>query len=143
MSDHRPASPADLVQFVARVAHTMDSDPDVSRFAELVAPDATLDFATGDDSGTVTSSLRGRDAIAEWASARRAGGFQGPGSGTRHSVTTTLVVSSTGTRARLLSYFCFYATSDTGPELKAVGSYSDEVVLRDGHLLLAARTVTV
>ena len=61
---------------------------------------------------------------------RRASGLQGPGTESRHVLTTIAVDVESDDRATARSYFMFFGSTSTTPTLRTMGQYDD--VLREG-----------
>jgi hypothetical protein len=68
--------------------------------------------------------VKGRDNLIASSKARRASGAVGPGSKTRHVVTTTSVQVSGG-MATSTSYVVFYSTEGAAPVVKGLLVYND------------------
>ncbi len=117
---------------LARVAQLAD-EGDLDDYLQLFTEDASW-------GGTGFPTRRGRAALREGAEERRASGLAGPGSLTRHAVSTS-VVEVAGDRARARSLFHFYGATDGVPELRMIGVWEDELV-RDGSAWkIAARSI--
>jgi hypothetical protein len=84
----------------------------------------------------------GRDAIVEAAKGRRAAGVTGPGSGTRHIVTTT-AVEVDGSTARSVSYWQFLGGISGTPVLKLTGVYRDTFRQTGAGWVFAERVSTI
>lgn len=71
----------------------------------------------------------GRQAIVAAGAERRAAGIAGPGSKTRHLVSTVSVdVAVDGDHAVAESYWQFYVATDATPALQSMGHYRDTFV---------------
>ncbi len=116
---------------IAALSRTADG-PDVDAYVALFAPDASWELP-----GTVR---RGHDDIRAGSLERRAAGEVGPGSGTRH-VTTTTVVTLDGDRAAAASTWLFLEDTTGTPTVARVGTYDDELVRHEGRWLLARRVI--
>jgi ketosteroid isomerase-like protein len=117
---------------VAALARTADGD-DVDAYLALFAPDATWELPEG--------TRRGHDELRAASLERRAAGTIGPGSHTRH-VVTTVVVHVDGDRATAESTWMFLADTTTAPRIARVGTYADEFRRHGHHWLLVHRTIT-
>ena len=100
---------------ITRMAHTVDRGA-VKDYAPMLAPDARWVMPTGDPAV-------GPEAIMDGVRARRAAGSAGPGSATRHMITTT-TVDVEGDSARAWSYW-IYLTAGVDPKVLMNGLYSD------------------
>src|SRR3954470_15524396 len=100
---------------VARLARNADV-ADIDTYMSSFAPDAEWNMP-----GNLT---RGHDQIRAGLVARRETGMVGPGSRTRHMV-STITVSIEGDQATSESYFQYFAETDTNPTLKLMGAYQD------------------
>jgi uncharacterized protein (TIGR02246 family) len=67
---------------------------------------------------------KGRKEIVAAGAERRAAGVTGPGSHSRH-VVTTVAVTVDGDEAVARSYWQFYTDTDTAPALRSMGKYRD------------------
>jgi hypothetical protein len=74
--------------------------------------------------------------------ARRDAGETGPGSATRHLV-STIAVDVDGDAARATSYFQFVGQTTTTPQLRLVGQYNDQFIRTDEGWLLDQRRITL
>jgi 3-phenylpropionate/cinnamic acid dioxygenase small subunit len=70
----------------------------------------------------------GRPAIRAAANSRREAGLGGPGSHSRHIITTQVVHVDGSDDARTESNFLFYVNIDAEPTLRLIGRYHDTVV---------------
>lgn len=100
---------------ITRMAHIVDRGA-VEDYAPLLAADARWIMPTGDPAV-------GPEAIMDGVRARRAAGTAGPGSGTRHMITTTCVEVD-GDSAQSWSYW-IYLTAGLEPRLLMNGLYTD------------------
>lgn len=119
---------------IARMAHAADSG-DIADYAKMTVPDAYWQLPSGDP-------LIGHAAILEGAQARRASGTVGPGSGTRHMITTTWVEVD-GDTARARSHWMFVANTPSGPVLQLAGSYADSFRRTDAGWLFTRRIASL
>src|SRR5207248_5233704 len=100
---------------VARVAQCADG-PDIDAYVALFTPDAIWDMPG--------APRRGHTEIRSGAEERRAAGQTGPGSNTRH-VVSTLAVTIHENEALADSVWQFYADTNTSPRLQLMGMYHD------------------
>jgi len=117
---------------VARVAQYADG-PDVDAYVALFTADAVWDMPG--------APRRGQDEIRAGSEERRAAGTIGPGSNTRH-VVSTIAVTIDGDQAVADSVWQFYADTASAPRLQLMGTYRDQCVRTDGKWKLAHRTIT-
>ena len=68
--------------------------------------------------------------------------MQGPGTATRHVLTTTAIFVESDDRATARSYFMFYGDTASQPVLRNMGQYDDVLVRRERGWQLAHRTIT-
>lgn len=127
---------------LGRVAQLSDG-PDPAAYALQFTEDAIWDSPANPAVGKPPESRRGRAAIEEGARARRERGLQGPGSATRHVVTTVSVAIVDETTARAVSYWMFYASTDSSPILTSMGRYDDELRLEAGAWRISRRSITL
>jgi len=118
---------------VARVAQYADG-PEVDAYVALFTPDAVWDMPG--------APRRGHAEIRAGSEERRAAGQIGPGSDTRH-VVSTLAVRVHEDHAVADSVWQFYVDTASAPRLQLMGTYHDELV-RVGHeWKLAHRQITI
>ena len=118
---------------VARVAQYADG-PEVDAYVALFTPDAVWDMPG--------APRRGHAAIRAGSEERRAAGQIGPGSNTRH-VVSTVAVRIHEDHAVADSVWQFYVDTASTPRLQLMGSYHDEC-RRVGHeWKLAHRRITI
>jgi 3-phenylpropionate/cinnamic acid dioxygenase small subunit len=84
---------------------------------------------------------QGHAEIRAGAEARRAAGETGPGSATRHAVTTT-AVQVDGDAAEAQSTFLFFGDTTGTPTLRLVGGYRDTLVRTGEGWKVARREIT-
>ena len=118
---------------VARVALYADG-PDVDAYVDLFTPDAVWDMPG--------APRKGHAEIRAGSEERRAGGQIGPGSNTRH-VVSTVAVRVNDDRAVADSYWQFYVDTATAPRLQLMGTYRDELVRIGAEWKLATRQITI
>ena len=86
---------------------------------------------------------QGRHDIRAGAEERRAGGVTGPGSNTRHVITTISVQLGGEDDATADSYFLFYQNTTTAPTLFNMGHYHDTFARQGDVWRLARRDITL
>jgi uncharacterized protein (TIGR02246 family) len=118
---------------IARVAQYADG-PDVDAYVALFTPDAVWDMPG--------APRRGHAEIRAGSEERRAAGQIGPGSNTRHVVSTVAVRVYEG-HAVADSVWQFYADTASSPRLALMGTYHDELVRVGGEWKLARRQITI
>ena len=118
---------------VARVALYADG-PDVDAYVDLFTPDAVWAMPG--------APRRGHAEIRAGSEERRAAGQIGPGSNTRH-VVSTMAVTVDGDRAVADSTWQFYVDTATAPRLQLMGTYRDKLVRIGAEWKLATRQITI
>jgi uncharacterized protein (TIGR02246 family) len=118
---------------VARVALYADG-PDVDAYVDLFTPDAVWEMPG--------APRKGHAEIRAGSEERRAAGQIGPGSNTRH-VVSTIAVTVDGERAVADSYWQFYVDTAAAPRLQLMGVYHDELVRVASEWKLARRQITI
>ena len=118
---------------LARIAHYSDTGS-LDDYAAQFTDDATWEMPPA-------PPKHGRAAIRTAATARRANGETGPGTQTRH-VITTVAVSVDGHTAVAESYWQFYTATATAPALRSMGSYRDTFRRTPAGWRLARRQIT-
>jgi uncharacterized protein (TIGR02246 family) len=118
---------------VARLAQYADG-PDVDAYVALFTPDAVWDMPG--------APRRGHAEIRAGSEERRAAGQIGPGSGTRH-VVSTIAVRVEEDRAVADSVWQFFVDTATAPRLQLIGTYHDELVRSGSEWKLSRRQITI
>lgn len=137
MSDvlQRLADEAEIRNLLARIAQLAD-EGDLDDYVACFTADAVW-------GGAGFPERRGQAAILAGARERRAGGTAGPGSATRHLISTALVtLEADRTRARARSIFLFYRDTKTAPVLDRMGVWEDVFARTPGGWKLASRTIS-
>lgn len=134
MADHELAAELAVRNLVARLALLADAG-DLDHYQDLFTEDAVWDFPG--------APRRGRADIRRGAEERRASGTTGPGSHTRHVITTLSVSVDSAEEARADSYFLFFRDTDTAPTLFNMGQYHDRCRLVGGRWRLAQRAIVL
>jgi ketosteroid isomerase-like protein len=120
---------ADIVlvtEAVALIAQTSDHGT-LEEYSQLLHPDVVWEMSANPATGLSAQVHRGRDAMLAGVAARREAGGQGPGSMTRH-VVSTAEIDPEGDYASSLSFWRFYVDTDRAPLLKSTGVYRDQFV---------------
>jgi 3-phenylpropionate/cinnamic acid dioxygenase small subunit len=133
---------AEIRTVLARIAQLADTG-DLDEYVTLFADDAVWAMPDNPSLGMPASEKRGIGEIRAGAEERRAGGVQGPGTNTRHVLTTTSVDVESEERATARSYFMFFGSTTSQPELRNMGQYDDVFVRGERGWQLAHRTITV
>jgi len=118
---------------VARVAQYADG-PDVDAYVGLFTPDAVWDMPGAPRTGHAE--------IRAGSEERRAAGQIGPGSNTRH-VVSTMSVRVEGDSATAESVWQFYVDTASAPRLQLMGTYHDELVRMGNEWKLARRDIFI
>ena len=132
---------AQIRSLLARIAQLADSG-DLDEYLTLFADDAVWAMPDNPTLGMPASEKRGIADIRAGAEERRAGGVQGPGTNTRHVLTTTAVFVESDDRATARSYFMFFGSTASQPVLRNMGQYDDVLVRGERGWQLAHRTIT-
>jgi 3-phenylpropionate/cinnamic acid dioxygenase small subunit len=132
---------AEIRTVLARIAQLADTG-DLDEYVTLFADDAVWAMPDNPSLGMPASEKRGIGEIRAGAEERRAGGVQGPGTNTRHVLTTTSVDVESEERATARSYFMFFGSTTSQPELRNMGQYDDVFVRGERGWQLAHRTIT-
>jgi 3-phenylpropionate/cinnamic acid dioxygenase small subunit len=132
---------------VAQTAAELKIRNVIARLA-LLADQGDLDeyvdqFTEGAVWGFPGGSRQGRADIRAGAEERRAGGVTGPGTNTRHVLTTVSVHVDADDTATADSYFLFYQHTDTAPALFNMGHYHDTFTRQGDVWRLARRDITL
>jgi uncharacterized protein (TIGR02246 family) len=130
----RVAAEFEIRNVIARVAHLAD-DGDLEEYASLFTEDGSWEYPGG--------PRRGRADILAGARERRSQKVTGPGSATRHVITTLAVHVEDATTAVADSYWLFWRDTTTSPALFNMGHYHDVVRHVDGAWRIARREITL
>jgi 3-phenylpropionate/cinnamic acid dioxygenase small subunit len=115
--DQRVADELAIRNIVARLAQLADMG-DLDDYLKLWTEDASWEMPGA-------PARKGHADILQGAKERRANGMQGPGTSTRHVVTTLSVQLDGADAATADSYFLYVADTTTSPRLGSVGHYHD------------------
>ncbi len=127
---------------LARIAQLADSG-DLDEYLSLFTEDAVWAMPDNPAVGMTANEKRGHAEIRAGAEERRASGLQGPGTESRHVLTTIAVTVESDTRATARSYFMFLATTTTTPTIRTAGQYDDVLVRGERGWQLAHRQITI
>jgi 3-phenylpropionate/cinnamic acid dioxygenase small subunit len=128
------------MKLIARIAHLADTG-DLSDYAECFTDDATWNLPADSGVGLPAQTRRGLSDIVEGAQERRNMGMQGPGSRTRH-VVSTIDVEVDGDTARSRAYWRYYGQTNATPQLLTMGQYDDRFRRTSTGWHLQERTIT-
>lgn len=129
----RVADELEVRSIVARLAQYAD-DGDLDDYVALFTEDAHWAMPG--------APRTGRADIRAGGEARRATGEAGPGSHSRHMITTVAVEADGSDTAVADSYWLFYVDTDTTPTLKLCGTYHDTFRRTPDGWKLARRDIT-
>ena len=122
----RMADELEIRNLVARLAHMADMGDLESEYLPLFVEDAEWVFPGSADAAATVATVSGHGEILTDRRQRRASGFQGPGTNTRHLNTTLAIKVDGSDTATAESYWLFIGDTDTGePRLRGVGRYHD------------------
>lgn len=128
----------DLISLVAQQSDYGTAES----YAQLFTPDAVWSSPAIAATGKGADYRVGRDEIAEGSRQRRAQRIHGPGTATRHVVTTVSVNLQGADVASASSYWMFYVDTTSTPRLASMGRYDDLVVRTDDGWRIARRIIT-
>jgi 3-phenylpropionate/cinnamic acid dioxygenase small subunit len=141
-ADADAAIDAAIRSLLARIAQLADGG-DVDDYIGQFTDDAVWAMPANPLMGMEASTRQGHDAILAGVRERRAVGVQGPGTDTRHVITTVSVDVQDATHATARSYYLFFGDTTTTPTLRTMGQYDDVFVKREQGWQLAHRTITL
>ena len=133
---------AEIRTLLARIAQLADTG-DLDEYLSLFTEDAVWGMPDNPAVGMTANEKRGHAEILAGARERRASGLQGPGTDSRHVLTTIAVDVQSEDRATARSYFMFFGTTSTTPTLRTMGQYDDVFVRGERGWQLAHRVITV
>lgn len=120
---------------ISRVALYADGLGSVDEYAALFTEDA-VQLMPG-------APRSGREDIRQGSHERRAAGGVGPGSNSRHMVSTVAVDFTGPDEAVVDSYFTYFVETDTAPRVQLVGHYHDTLRRTPEGWLMARREITL
>lgn len=132
----------EIQDLLSRIAQLAD-DGTVEEYLEHFTADAVWESQPNPVTGMAAQQRRGIAVIEEGVRERRAGGVQGPGTASRHVITTVAVSLDSETEASSTAYWLFFRDTTTQPKLAGVGRYDDTHRYEDGRWKLAHRRITV
>ena len=138
---YRADADAEIRSVLARIAQLADTG-DLDEYVTLFTDDAVWAMPDNPSLGMPASEKRGIADIRAGAEQRRADGVQGPGTNTRHVLTTTSIAVESDDRATARSYFMFFGDTASQPALRNMGQYDDVLVRGERGWQLAHRTIT-
>ncbi|MGV2901657.1 nuclear transport factor 2 family protein [Microbacterium sp. AGC62] len=130
----------EIAMLLARIAQLADAG-DPEQYIDCFTPDAVWDLTDATDLPMDVQTISGRAALLAGVQERRAAGIQGPGSHTRHDV-SSITVEVAGDRATARSYFRYYRGTDGIPTLAAMGVYADVFVRGESGWRLHRREIS-
>ncbi|NLT29765.1 MAG: nuclear transport factor 2 family protein [Propionibacterium sp.] len=143
MTDFDPiAQIVEISNLVPRLSQMADFGT-IEEYSTLMADDFVWDYPGG---GTVMPNptlITGRDDVLQGARERRAQGIQGPGTHTRH-VVTSISVDPDPERPTSTAYWHFYHHTNATPTLITMGRYHDEFSrAEDGRWVFSRRRIII
>ena len=133
---------AEIRTVLARIAQLADTG-DLAEYLTLFTDDAVWAMPDNPSVGMKANAKRGHAEILAGAQERRASGLQGPGTDSRHVLTTIAIDVEGEDRATARSYFLFVGSTSTTPTIRTMGQYDDVLVKGERGWQLAHRTITV
>lgn len=130
----RVAAELEIRNLVARVAQLADHGH-LDEYVNLYTDDGRWEYPG--------ATRRGRADILAGARERRADKVTGPGSASRHVITTLAVRVVDDRSATADSYWLFLRDTATIPVLVSMGHYHDEIRFDDGRWRIARRDITL
>lgn len=126
---------------ISRVAHCSDYGT-AEEYAQLFTVDAVWSSPAIPAMQKKADYRVGRQEIEEGSRQRRAAGIHGPGTATRHVVTTVSVTMHGPDIASAVSLWMFYGDTTGTPRLLSMGRYDDLVVLTPDGWRISRRVIT-
>jgi 3-phenylpropionate/cinnamic acid dioxygenase small subunit len=133
---------AEIRTVLARIAQLADTG-DLEEYLTLFTEDAVWGMPDNPAVGMTANEKKGHAEILAGAQERRASGLQGPGTESRHVLTTIAIDVESEDRATARSYFLFFDSTSSTPTLRTMGQYDDELVKGERGWQLARRRITV
>jgi uncharacterized protein (TIGR02246 family) len=132
LNAQRLADELEIRNLVARLAQLADMG-DLDEYVSLFTEDASWEMPG--------APRRGQADILAGARDRRNSGTTGPGSNTRHVISTLSVQSHGSDEAVSDCYWLFYANTTTKPAVQLMGHYHDTLVRQPDGWKLARREI--
>ncbi|MDQ4213677.1 nuclear transport factor 2 family protein [Microbacterium capsulatum] len=130
----------EIAMLIARIAQLAD-DGSVGAYLDCFTTDAEWELADASGIGLEVQTRRGRADLEAGVRERRRQGMQGPGSRTRHDV-STIAIAVDGDRASSRAYYRYYLDTHATPRLATMGVYDDAFTRGPDGWRLARRTIT-
>jgi SnoaL-like domain len=131
---------------VARLSHLADSgtDEEMEAYLQIYTPDGVWAPVVPGTADSSALERRGRDDILAGVNERRAAKLQGPGSHSKHFITTVLVTFESDDVALSRSNFLVFNETDVRPPVVfSTGEYRDHFVRGPEGWNLARREIVV
>jgi 3-phenylpropionate/cinnamic acid dioxygenase small subunit len=132
----------EIRNILARLAHMADtaSIDELDQYLALWTEDGTWAVLSG--TSLAPQEQRGHAELRAAAKQRREAGVQGPGTNSRHIVSTNVVEFDSQARARARSYFhVFRETGSEQPVPTTIGEYNDTFIRTPGGWKLQRREI--
>lgn len=133
---------AEIRSLLARIAQLADSG-EIDEYIAQFTEDAVWAMPANALMGMEANTRQGHEEILAGVRERRGGGVQGPGTNTRHVITTTAVSVQDDRHATARSYYLFFGDTTTTPVLRTMGQYDDVLARGERGWQLAHRTITL
>jgi len=138
----RIAAELEIRNLIARVAQYADSG-EIADYCALFTKDAVWAMPPAPKLGLPASERTGIDVIEAGVRERRGSGMQGPGTNTKHVVTTIAVDVTGPDDATGRTYWMFYTDTTGDPAVLNMGHYEDTFRRTDAGWKLARRTIVM
>jgi 3-phenylpropionate/cinnamic acid dioxygenase small subunit len=132
----------EIQDLLARLAHLAD-DGTIEDYVELFTSDAVWELLDPSPAGAAADRRVGRSDIAAGVRQRRAAGMQGPGTSTRHLISTVCVQVQSADEASSIAYWMFFAEAGSTPRMTGLGRYDDVFRRTGAGWRLAHRAIRV
>lgn len=130
----------EIAILIARIAQHADGGTP-EEYISCFTADAVWELADAGGLPMAGGRVQGHDEILSGVRTRRADGIQGPGSHTRHDV-SSITVDVDGDVATSRAYFRYYTGTDATPAIVAIGTYDDTHVREADGWKLSRRVIT-
>ncbi|MGV9193855.1 nuclear transport factor 2 family protein [Microbacterium sp. MC2] len=135
LADHQA-----IATLLARIAHLAD-EGSPAEYVGCFTPEAIWHLTDATGLPLDVQRVEGRAALLAGVHVRRAAGIQGPGSNTRHDV-SSIAIEVDGDTAVSRAYFRYYRDTHDIPTLAAMGVYDDTFVRTPEGWRLQRRVIT-
>jgi 3-phenylpropionate/cinnamic acid dioxygenase small subunit len=127
---------------LSRVAHLADEGTP-EQYRTVFTPDAVWVMPANPATGVAANTRKGADDIIAGLAERQGRGIQGPGSASRHIVSTIAIDFEDDDTANTVSYWQFFNDTTTAPRVVSMGRYDTTLRRYEGEWRVSYRSITL